>query len=137
MTRTKYAALESFLKAQTDAEVAMTFSQIERIIGDELPMSAYKHRPWWSNNPANSAITNSWLSAGFKTEQVDMEGQKLVFRRTAPALEKRAQGVGEEPSPYAVGQRHPLFGALEGTIRVAPGTDITEPADPDWGASAE
>jgi hypothetical protein len=30
-------------------------------------------------------------------------------------------------------ERHPLFGALKGVTFVPPGTDLTEPADPDWG----
>jgi hypothetical protein len=29
--------------------------------------------------------------------------------------------------------RHPLWGALKGTMKIAPGTDVTQPADPDWG----
>lgn len=29
-------------------------------------------------------------------------------------------------------QRHPLFGLLKGTSIVAPGVDLTLPADPDW-----
>jgi hypothetical protein len=121
----------------------MTFAEIERIIAPaKLPRSAYKHRPWWSNNPSNSVITSAWLNAGFKTERVDMEGRKLVFRRTTPdgrnsTSEGEAGAVSETPSPYAVGQRHPLFGALKGTVRIAPGTDLTEPADPDWGATGE
>jgi hypothetical protein len=32
----------------------------------------------------------------------------------------------------AVSKRHPMFGALKGLVRIAPGTDITAPADPDW-----
>jgi hypothetical protein len=29
--------------------------------------------------------------------------------------------------------RHPLYGAMKGYIRLAAGTDLTEPADPEWG----
>jgi hypothetical protein len=29
--------------------------------------------------------------------------------------------------------RHPLYGALKGHIRLVAGTDLTEPADPEWG----
>jgi hypothetical protein len=29
--------------------------------------------------------------------------------------------------------RHPLFGVNKGLLRVMPGTDLTQPADPDWG----
>ena len=37
---------------------------------------------------------------------------------------------GEQTPPS---ERSPLFGALKGLTRVAPGVDLTEPADPDWG----
>jgi hypothetical protein len=29
--------------------------------------------------------------------------------------------------------RHPLFGFMKGTVEVAEGVDLTEPADPTWG----
>jgi hypothetical protein len=38
-----------------------------------------------------------------------------------------AKEVGRDKKP------HPLFGAMKGTIRVVAGTDLTAPADPDWG----
>jgi len=28
---------------------------------------------------------------------------------------------------------HPLFTWMKGTVTIAPGVDLTEPADPDWG----
>jgi hypothetical protein len=37
----------------------------------------------------------------------------------------------------AVSNRHPMFGALKGLVRIAPGTDLTDPADPDWGGARE
>jgi hypothetical protein len=37
----------------------------------------------------------------------------------------------------AVSKRHPMFGALKGLVRVAPGTDLTDPADPYWGGVRE
>jgi len=27
---------------------------------------------------------------------------------------------------------HPAYGAMRGLIRIVPGTDLTEPADPEW-----
>ena len=80
---TKYAALEDHLRNSGQDTVPMTFADIERVIGADLPPSAFKHRPWWSNNPSNSVITSSWLKAGYKTENVDMAGEKLVFVKTA------------------------------------------------------
>jgi hypothetical protein len=70
------------------------------------------------------------LDAGFQTEDVDMEGRKLLFRKVveqAPAEDNVA------PTRAAVSKRHPHYGALKGLIRISPGTDLTEPADPDWG----
>jgi hypothetical protein len=119
----KYESLGQFLKSQDKQLVPMTFADIEQIIGATLPMSAHKHRPWWSNNAKNSVLTRVWLDAGFKSEQVDMEGQKLVFRRISPP---------NAPAP-APGGRHPMFGALKGLLRIVEGTDVTKPADPDWG----
>lgn len=121
----KYSPLADFLKRQGDL-VPMTFEQIERITGVKLPASAHRHRPWWSNNPDNSVLTKVWLTAGYESEQVDMEGQKLVFRRRRKTLP--AGGAPGEDAP------HPLLGALKGLLRIAEGTDLTKPADPEWRA---
>lgn len=118
----KYTPLADYLKRQGHERVPMTFAEIERVTGVKLPASATKHRPWWSNNPDNSVLTKVWLDAGFESEQVDMEKRKLVFRRVrAP----KAGGDGRE-EPF-----HPAWGAMQGLIRIMPGVDITQPADPE------
>jgi hypothetical protein len=43
----------------------------------------------------------------------------------------RLDGKAGNPEPKPVS--HPFRGFLEGTITVAPGVDLTQPADPDWG----
>jgi hypothetical protein len=111
----------------------MTFAQIEEIIGSPLPPSSRVHRAWWSNNPSNSVMTKEWLDAGFQSEQVDMEGRKLVFRRIARgSFKEEAVRSDEGQKP----KRHPLIGWMKGTITIAPGVDLTEPADPHWGEVA-
>jgi len=128
----KYEALGRFLRDQRTTEIPMTFADIERITGTKLPPSARKHRPWWSNNPKNSVMTKVWLDAGFQTERVNMDGGRLVFRRVVGA--KREKPLSR-PAQYGGNgdNRHPLFGAMKGLMRIAPGTDLTQPADPDWG----
>jgi hypothetical protein len=124
----KYTRLGEFLRSQRSKEVPMTFAEIERVIGGKLPPNSPHYPAWWSNNPSNNVMTKVWLDAGFRTEQVDVKSRKIVFRRfeqkspEAPPLPK----VGK-------GGRHPLFGALKGLVRIPPGVDLTEPADPDWG----
>ena len=137
----KYAPLGDFLRAQTHAEVPMTFDQIERVIGAKLPNS-HRYRAWWSNNAFNSVMTKVWLDAGFRTAQVDMDGRKLVFRRIEAMQNKgeveqpsvKESGLHEPAAPFVT--RHPLFGALKGLMRIVPGTDLTQPADPEWGSDA-
>jgi len=119
----KYQPLAAFLKRQRMSEVRMTFDQIERIIGEPLPPKAQHHRAWWSNSASNNVMTKAWLEAGFRSEQVDMVGRKLVFRRDNAA--GSAGGGPDQP-------RHPLFGWMKGTVRIAPGVDLSQPADPDW-----
>ena len=131
---TKYAPLGDYLRKQRGSEVRMTFAQIERVIGGKLPPSQH-NRAWWSNNPWNNVMTKIWLDVGFITEQVDIEGRKLVFRRVAN--EHTHMGRFEEaPQKQFASGRHPLFGALKGLIRIPSGTDLTQPADPEWGKNA-
>jgi hypothetical protein len=126
----KYEPLGEFLRKQRADEVRLTFAEIERLTGDKLPPSA-RYRAWWSNNPTNSVMTKVWLAAGFKTARVDMGRGKLVFQRARKVGAASQRG---DAAPLRAGpRRHPLFGALKGLMQIMPGTDLTKPADPDWG----
>lgn len=126
---TKYAALGDFLAAQRNGEVRVTFDEIERITGVKLPPKAQHHRAWWSNNPSNNVMTRVWLDAGFESAQVDMNARKLVFRRAAGDNERKSMAPDSRATKL---DRHPAFGALKGLVRIPPGVDLTEPADPEW-----
>jgi hypothetical protein len=122
----KYAPIGDFLRKQRTDLVPLTFGKIEDLIGGKLPRSA-RYSAWWSNNPTNNVMTKVWLAAGFRSEQVDIAGRRVVFRRVDPPTNSAPQDK-DAPKRF-----HPLFGALKGLIRVAPGVDLTEPADPEWG----
>ena len=138
----KYEPLGQFLRIQRRQEVPLTFREIEKITGVKLPPKAQHHRAWWSNNPSNNVLTKVWLDAGFRSEKVDLEGKRLVFKRAAPKGQTlsgfsepqqefrydTAPGTPQLRSP----RRHPAFGALKGMLRIEPGTDLTEPAFPEW-----
>jgi len=136
----KYDLLGQYLKGQHTAEVPMTFAEIERVVGTKLPPSAYRHRPWWSNNARNSVMTKVWLDAGYETSRVDLQAHKLVFRRIAREA-KGASGMSDahrtfEPAPDAADpvRRSPLFGCMKGTFTIEPGYDLTSPVytDEEW-----
>jgi len=120
----------------------MSFADIERITGVELPPKAQLQRAWWSNNPSNNVMTKIWLDAGFRSEQVDVGGRRLVFSRAVPPSEA-PYGFSEpqaeftyETKPagpqFRTPRRHPAFGALKGMLRIESGTDLAEPAFPEW-----
>ena len=113
--------------------ILMTFVEVEEVIGDKLPRSAFQYRPWWSNNPSNHVNAEAWLRAGYKTADVDMEERKLVFRKASasePAIERGNRvKKDEDASPFSR-----IFGALKGTVTVAPGADLTLPTGEKWNA---
>ena len=125
----KYEPLTEFLRKQRSDRIEMTFAEIQTVIGTKLPSSAKLYRAWWSNNPSNSVMTTAWRDAGFRSEQVDMDAGTVVFCRTDTVNPTR-RGPASGGPPAAA---RSLYGWLEGTVRVAPGVDLAEPADPDWG----
>lgn len=87
----KYQPLTDHLKTYPLSNYPMNFKSIEEIIRNKLPASAYRYRAWWSNNPENSVMTKAWLDAGWISSDVDLEGQKLVFRRKPPQMALNTQ----------------------------------------------
>lgn len=126
----KYSQLTDFLAGQSTAHVPMTFEQIERVLGFSLPPSSRTHRAWWSNNPSNNVMTKAWLKAGYRTEDVDIPGHRLVFRRDRPRAKYETNQAPDYP--YVEKVNHPAFGCMAGTVTFIEDVDLTEPADPDW-----
>ncbi len=134
----KYAPLQDYLVRQNRPVVPLTFGEIEKALGFKLPNSAYRHRAWWSNNVNNSVMTQVWKNAGFRTRDVDMEKQTVVFESLKRPLSVETIGdlIREDQERSAnrrAKTRHPLRGALKGILRLVAGTDLTKPSDPDWG----
>ena len=128
----KYAPLQVHLRDSGRAHLAMTFGEIERVIGAALPPAARKHRALWSNNPSNGVMTKAWLAAGYETEKVDMQKHSLVFRRVVGSAPPG--GADETPAAERPGSFAEVFGKLHDTVTIAPGTDLTDPVDEDWNA---
>jgi hypothetical protein len=131
----KYAPLGDYLASRPTPEIAMTFADIERVIGSALPPKAQGHRAWWSNNPNNNVMTKVWLDAGFETQRVDMASRRLVFRRVSAKPPERPSTPPVKTWSAAVSAAavHPALGALKGMLWIDPTLDLTLPADPDWG----
>ena len=133
----KYEPLNVFLKSEQRDLIPMTFSEIERVLGSKLPPSKL-HRAWWSNNPSNSVMTKAWLDAGYKTESVDIGGEKLIFRRVreqrTPANSSLQGRLEEGAAAFSTSRRHPGFGFMKGLLTIEEGYDITKAAGEVWDA---
>jgi hypothetical protein len=126
----KYEPLTEFLRRQSRAVVPMSFDEIERVIRSKLPPSATQHRAWWSNNAQNNVMTKAWKDAGFKSEDVDMKGRRVAFRRVRS---ETSRDTGAPSVDVTTKDRHPLLGWMKGTLTIVEGVDLTQPADLEWG----
>jgi hypothetical protein len=128
----KYDNLAGFLKSQTVERVAMTFSQVENVLGFKLPASAREYPAWWANEHKTHVQARAWLTAGFETESVDLSSRNLVFKRVGGRTMGR--GMSEPHRPFSPESdkvaRHPAIGALKGMFTIEPGYDIAK-SDPE------
>lgn len=79
----KYDPLRDHLKRQRTADVELSFSEIERIIGCMLPNSAARPQ-WWANvtDAETSAVQrNAWRDAGYDAILV-VGLDRVKFKRT-------------------------------------------------------
>ena len=136
----RYAPLQEYLQSNLGECVALTFTEIEEIIGAPLPRSARVHRPWWSNNLRNSTITRAWRNAGYKSERVDMARETLVFRREAERAyptHESGGAIAELRDSGAATYGASLYGSMKGMITVADDCDLTAPTDAHWDARGD
>lgn len=120
----KYDPLTRHLSERHEPVVPMTFPEVEAVLGFPLPPSARKDRGWWSNNPQNNVMTRAWLAAGYRSRDVDLAAERLLFERL-----NAVEPVGQTDS------RHPLIGCMRGTITIAPDVDLTASTTPEWDAA--
>ena len=76
----KDAPLEKYLHdlPASQREVTLGFEQIERILNDKLPPSAYEYWAWWANEKeGNHVNARAWANAGWKVESVDFKRKRV------------------------------------------------------------
>ncbi len=84
----KYAPLENYLRgiSENQSEVSLGFEQIEGILNDQLPESAYESRAWWDHaKEGNHMNTRAWANAGWKIASLDVNKQQVKFVRATSA----------------------------------------------------
>ncbi|WP_456237455.1 DUF7662 domain-containing protein [Heliomicrobium gestii] len=79
----KYQPLQQYLQRVTEESILFTYSDIESIINDKLPPSAFKYPAWWANEISDKkrhTQSHSWMNAGYVVEQISL-GSHVVFRK--------------------------------------------------------
>ena len=83
----KYTPIKVWLEGlsqQNQYEVRTSFGDLEKLIKDELPAYARKKdNTWWANVKDGRSQAASWLNAGWRATDVDVEKQEVTFRKIA------------------------------------------------------
>lgn len=89
----KYYPLYLALKAYAGDQVEMTFGQIERLMDEKLPVSARSARAFWSNRQTGYQ-SQAWLKNDLLVDSVDLEGEKVRWRRIGRGYRVRTENDG-------------------------------------------
>ena len=80
----KYTSLEKYLHnlPASQSEVTLGFEQIEAILDNKLPASAYEDQRWWEHaTEGNHRNTRAWFNAGWRIEGLDISAKWVKFVR--------------------------------------------------------
>jgi hypothetical protein len=80
----KYMPLENYLRdlPESQREVTLGFEEIESILNDQLPSSAYEDQRWWAHEKeGNHVKARSWTNAGWKIESLDVREKRVKLIR--------------------------------------------------------
>lgn len=78
--QSKYEPLTSWLLERPPEPFELSFGEIERVLGFELPASYRRHLPVWYGNRPSTAI---WAigAAGWRARRVDLTAERLLLER--------------------------------------------------------
>ena len=80
----KYEPLGKELAKRNQDCVTLTFAEIENILGESLPTSAYNHLPYWYGDAEKSpphVQKKAWQKYGYKVKTVNLERKIVTFTK--------------------------------------------------------
>jgi hypothetical protein len=100
-TASKYSRLAGYLqfRGAFTSSVKLSLARIDGIIGENLPMSAYRSEKWWDNSPS-SPHAQGWLDAGWAVQEVNLKEGHVVFKRVKHIASKRKPPTAEIKKPF-------------------------------------
>ena len=85
-----YTPICNYLTGLEKDSVALSFTEVEEIIGRGLPGSARKYRLWWENDETHTQAVNGWMAAGWQTADVDLHAMTVRFSRIRTPRDEHA-----------------------------------------------
>lgn len=84
-TDSKYLPLVGVLCSLSPEQdkIIFTFNDVNDILEGGLPPSARSHRAWWANDSVGHVHSQLWLDEGWRTSQINMTEETVVFTRIA------------------------------------------------------
>jgi len=76
----KYIPLASYFSTSTNPTITLQFTEIEKIMGQNLPHSAYLNYSWWKKTKAPAKHFQAWTEAGYTVRHVE-PNRYVVFER--------------------------------------------------------
>lgn len=76
----KYIPLARFFHTSISDEVKLTYSEIENIMGQQLPNAAYLNISWWKKTKAPFSHFEAWVNEGYFVTSV-LIGSEVTFSR--------------------------------------------------------
>ncbi|MDW7669892.1 MAG: hypothetical protein SCJ93_13795 [Bacillota bacterium] len=74
----KYQPFEKYLIKSQENKIKLTYIEIENIIKEKLPESAYKYKEWWANSRHNHGAI--WLDNNYKVINIEL-GKSVEFEK--------------------------------------------------------
>ena len=79
----KYDPLLRHLSTSDAPVLTLSFWEIERIIGADLPPSARRFDAWWGNSEGVRHVQcEAWMNAGYRATDLDRGIGLVTFRRS-------------------------------------------------------
>jgi len=103
-TFSKFDRLRSYLKFRGSftSRVELSFAKIDGIIGDNLPLQAYRSEEWWNNSPSQ-VHSKAWVDEGWEVESVNLKEGRVVFHKVRvaqPPVGGRKRRSRQEIKPF-------------------------------------
>lgn len=88
----KYWPLFQHLRQSGQADIILSFVEIEALLGGRLPESARESRGWWSNRNAGPVQASAWMEAGYHVAGLDLAREIVTFRKSVRVYQVERKG---------------------------------------------